>query len=183
MRTWAVPKPRILAGRAKGRTLQTPKEGTRPSPAKLRAAVFDILQGREPGNFLDLFAGSGGVGLEAASRDWDVTLVELAPPACRVIERNARDLHLRVTVTAGDAIRFAQSHPDAFDVVFAAPPYPLDLVDVFSKLIKAHPQRSDGVMLLQHPTDFDLDTECHDALAGASTKRYRYGSNALTRIV
>jgi 16S rRNA (guanine966-N2)-methyltransferase len=171
-----VPKPRILAGRAKGQTLQTPKEGTRPSPAKLRAAVFDILQGREPGGFLDLFAGSGGVGLEAASRDWNATLVELARPACRVIERNARDLKLRVTVTAGDAIHFAETHPETFDVVFAAPPYPLDLADVFSKLIKAHPQRTGGVMLLQHPTDFDVDSECHDALAGAPT------SNALTRI-
>jgi len=182
MRNCSVAKPRILGGYAKGRPLLTPREGTRPSPAKLRAAVFDILQSYEPGTFLDLFAGSGGVGLEAASRGWDATLVELAGPACRVIEQNARALKLQANVIQDDALRFATQHRHTFDCVFAAPPYPLDLADVFSHILKAHVQTETGVVLLQHPTSFDVETECHDALGGQPTKRYRYGSNTLTRI-
>lgn len=182
MQNCGVSKPRILGGRAKGRTLITPKEGTRPSPAKLRAAVFDILQNREPGTFLDLFAGSGGVGLEASSRGWDVTLVELAKPACRVIHQNALALRLEAKVIQDDALQFAAQNPDAFDCVFAAPPYPLDLSSVFNQILASQPQVEGGVVLLQHPTQFDLATECHDELMGRPVKRYRYGSNTLTRV-
>ena len=56
-------KPRIIGGSAKGRTLDTPKRGTRPSPSRLREALFNILEFRERGRFLDLFSGSGAIGL------------------------------------------------------------------------------------------------------------------------
>src|SRR5690606_7545174 len=128
-------KPRILGGSAKGRVLETPRRGTRPSPSRLREALFDIVAFEPRGRFLDLFAGSGAVGLEAASRGFDVVLVELGKQAAAVIERNARSLGLASEVVRGDAIAYAARHRAEFDVVFAAPPYPLDLSSVFDGVV------------------------------------------------
>src|SRR5690554_4424188 len=114
-------KPRILGGSAKGRVLETPQRGTRPSPSRLREAIFDIVAFEPRGRFLDLFAGSGAVGLEAASRGFDVVLIELAKQAAGVIERNARTLGLGALVVRGDAIGYAEDNAGQFDVVFAAP--------------------------------------------------------------
>ncbi len=173
-------KPRILGGTAKGRALQTPARGTRPSPSRLREALFDIVAFEPRGRFLDLFAGSGAVGLEAASRGFDAVLVELAKPAAAVIERNARDLGLAVRVVRGDASAYAARHPREFDVVFAAPPYPLDLEQVFLQVMSTGAARQGGLYVLQHPTGFapSLPSE----LRAASLKLHRYGSNALTTV-
>src|SRR5690606_18941279 len=124
-------RPRIIGGSAKGRELLTPTSGTRPSPARLREALFDILAFEPRGRFLDLFSGSGAIGLEAASRGWSAVCVELAAPASDVIRRNATALALDVEVVKGDAVYFASGHRGEFDVVFAAPPYPLDLEKLF----------------------------------------------------
>ncbi|HEX7002214.1 MAG TPA: RsmD family RNA methyltransferase [Trueperaceae bacterium] len=173
-------KPRILGGSAKGRALETPRSGTRPSPSRLREALFDIVAFEPRGRFLDLFAGSGAVGLEAASRGFDAVLVELAKPAAAVIERNARDLGLSARVVRGDATAYAARHPGEFDVVFAAPPYPQDLEQVFRQVMSSGTARSGGLYVLQHPTGFSpaLPSE----LAAAAHKLHRYGSNALTTV-
>ena len=89
-------KPRIVGGAAKGRALETPKRGTRPSPARLREALFNILGFYPRGSFLDLYSGSGAVGLEAASRGWEATCVDLSREATAVIRKNARSLKLEV---------------------------------------------------------------------------------------
>jgi 16S rRNA (guanine(966)-N(2))-methyltransferase RsmD len=172
-----VAKPRILGGAAKGRSLATPARGTRPSPGKLRAALFNMLQFYQRGRFLDLYAGSGAVGLEAASRGWQVTCVELAKPAAEVIRRNARQLGLPVEVVTGDALRYVQAHPQAFDVVFAAPPYPDNLPGIFQALLDAEVAR---LYLFQHPTRLELALTRQGV--PVPLKRRRYGSNALSLI-
>ena len=165
-------KPRILGGSARGRPLETPRRGTRPSPSRLREALFDILAFREPGRFLDLFSGSGAIGLEAASRGWSSTCVDLSAEASNVIRRNARELGLDVQVVRGDALRFAAEH-EGYDVVFAAPPYPLDLAEIFSGILAAGPAAPDGLYIFQYPTGLEL------RLAGRVKK---YGSNSLILI-
>lgn len=162
-------KPRIIGGSARGRPLETPRRGTRPSPSRLREALFDILAFRTPGTFLDLFSGSGAIGLEAASRGWQSTCVDLSKEAVAVIGRNARMLGLEVEVVRGDALEFAKRRGD-FDVVFAAPPYPLDLVEIFSSIHQAGPAAPGGIYIFQHPSDLQLP------LAG---RIKRYGSNSL----
>ncbi len=171
-------KPRILGGSAKGRVLETPTRGTRPSPSRLREALFDILAFEPRGRFLDLYAGSGAIGLEAASRGFDVVLVELAKQAAAVIGRNARSLALDVEVVRGDAAAFAARHPGEFDVVFAAPPYPMDLTRVFSDVVASDAAKPGGLYVLQHPSGFALTLP--DGLEPAGVKLHRYGSNALT---
>jgi len=181
-----MPKPRILAGSAKGMPLETPARGTRPSPSRLREALFDALQFRERGPFLDLYAGSGAVGLEAASRGFPATLVELDRAAAEVLRRNARRLGVRAEIVQGDALKVARERTGRYEVVFAAPPYPLDLASIFAEIVRGGSARAGGVYVFQHPSGLDVAA----ALAGvldeagidaAPTVR-RYGSNALTRI-
>ena len=173
-------KPRILGGSAKGRALETPQRGTRPSPSRLREALFDIVAFEPRGSFLDLFAGSGAVGLEAASRGFDVVMVELAKQAAGVIERNARTLELPARVVRGDALAYAAGNPGLFDVVFAAPPYPLDLVEVFRSVVASGAARPGGLYVLQHPTGFSPALPA--GFEPQALKVHRYGSNALTVI-
>lgn len=171
-------KPRIIGGTAKGRPLETPRSGTRPSPSRLREALFDILAFEPRGRFLDLFAGSGAVGLEAASRGFDAVCVELSKAATAVIERNARSLGLPTQVVCADALAYAADHPSEFDVVFAAPPYPLDLTGVFLAVVGSGAAAPGGLYVLQHPAGFE--PALPPGFVPARSKAHRYGSNALT---
>lgn len=122
---------RIIGGTARGRTLRTPAgKATRPTSDRVREALFSSLEATfgtlRDTAFLDAFAGSGAVGLEAASRGatW-VTFVERERSAAAVIAANARALGFgSVGVFAGSASTFAASAPSrAFDVAFVDPPY------------------------------------------------------------
>lgn len=182
-----MPRPRILAGAAKGMPLDTPRRGTRPSPSRLREALFDAIQFRDRGPFLDLYAGSGAIGLEAASRGHAATLVELDRAAAHVLRGNVRRLRLPAEVVQADALRTARDRAGRYDVVFAAPPYPLDLVEVFAEVFRAGPAAPGGLYVFQHPSSLDVAAALHEDLARAgiaaeAVSVRRYGSNALTRI-
>lgn len=122
---------RIIAGTFGGRRLQTPKgDGTRPTSDRVREALFSSLES-ELGGFdglyvLDLFAGSGALGLEAMSRGAEhVTLVDHDARAVAAIKANVRELGLdRVTVVKATAGSFTErdEHPGP-DLVFIDPPY------------------------------------------------------------
>jgi 16S rRNA (guanine966-N2)-methyltransferase len=113
----------VIAGSLKGRSLQAP-DGlqVRPTADRAREALFSILQRWPQGPFLDLFAGTGAVALEAFSRGYaPVACVEREPAALDCIKRNARGAGLQVL--AKDVLRLAA---DAFPpqaVIFADPPY------------------------------------------------------------
>ncbi len=168
--------PRILGGSARGRALHVPRHGTRPSPSRLREALFNVLAFRPVGHFLDLFAGSGALGLEAASRGWRATCVDLSAEACQVIGRNARELGLSVTVRRADALAVAQALKGEVDVCSAAPPYPLDLPAIFGALLRSGCVRPGGCYVFQHPTGMDLGLDT----TGLRLDQRRYGSNALS---
>jgi len=120
---------RIIAGMARGRRLVTPKGlSTRPTRERVRESLFSILQGRVEGaRVLDLFAGSGALGLEALSRGARLAVfVERSPQAIAALRENLA--HLGVaggTILAEDVMGFiTRSHgPAGFDLVFADPPY------------------------------------------------------------
>jgi len=122
---------RIIAGSAGGRRLTTPAgEATRPTSDRVREAVFSALEaalGSWAGvRFLDLFAGSGAVGLEAVSRGAaHATLVEQHRRAAGIARRNARTLGLAgvdVVTARAEAFVTRPVH-DCYHVVFADPPY------------------------------------------------------------
>jgi 16S rRNA (guanine966-N2)-methyltransferase len=129
---------RIIAGSARGRRLETPKgDRTRPTSDRVREALFSAMEswaGSLHGlRVLDLYAGSGAIGLEAWSRGAAaVTLVESDRPTADLIRRNARTLGCDVAevraVTVGSALAIAPASP--YDVVFSDPPYPLSEDDL-----------------------------------------------------
>ena len=113
---------RVGGGRWRGRVLPAPvPPGVRPTGARTREAVFDLLGHDLAGRtFLDLFGGIGLMALEAASRGADVTIVDRAPASLRAIRRNVEATGATVRVVAGDA---ASPPPGSFDVVFLDPPW------------------------------------------------------------
>jgi 16S rRNA (guanine966-N2)-methyltransferase len=132
---------RIIGGSAKGRRLATPSgDATRPTSDRVREALFSALEA-ELGSlhglrFLDLYAGSGAVGLEAASRGAvAVTAVESDRRTAGLITANARTLGFGVEVLAHPVARALAGRPEAaYDVAFLDPPYPMGEAEVAEAL-------------------------------------------------
>ncbi len=120
---------RIVGGRWRGRRLVTPKgRAVRPTSEKVRGAIADVLAATgalDGARVLDLYAGSGALGLELASRGAArVVLVERAWAAQRAIRANIELLGAaQVTMVPGDAAAYARRPEEAFDIVLADPPY------------------------------------------------------------
>jgi 16S rRNA (guanine966-N2)-methyltransferase len=146
---------RIVAGRAGGRTLQVPRRGTRPTSERVREALFSRLEHLgvvDGARVLDVYAGSGALGLEAASRGAvSVVLVEAAREAAEVCRRNVGALGLTgVSVAAERAERFAERPGGPFDLVLLDPPYDVAepaLAAVLAGLVGA--VAPDGVVVVE----------------------------------
>ena len=165
---------RIVGGQFGGRRLVVPKDSrVRPTADRVREAWMSILGEALVGaRVLDLFAGSGALGLEALSRGAvSVTFVELSSPSLEALDRNITALGAEdaVTVHRGDAMRYAERLPDrAFDVVLADPPYSADHAARLVTLFRRHP--FGRILSVEHRADLDL--------AGDDTRRY--GDSAIT---
>lgn len=126
---------RIIAGEARGRTIKVPEAGTRPTSDRAREGLFSSLNvrwGFNGSRVLDLFAGSGALGLEAASRGAEeVVLVENNAAAVKVIRHNIGVVkNPRVEVREMNASSYLATAPRGyFDMVLADPPYSFDDVD------------------------------------------------------
>uniref|UniRef100_A0A7C6A051 Methyltransferase n=1 Tax=Thermus tengchongensis TaxID=1214928 RepID=A0A7C6A051_9DEIN len=167
---------RILGGKAKGVPLKVPASA-RPSPVRLRKALFDHLRLRYPkrGRFLDLYAGSGAVGLEAASEGFEATLVEKDQEAVALLKENLRRTGLRARIVSLPVEVFlpeAKARGERYTVAFMAPPYPMDLVQAFQALLESGLVEKGGLYILQHPKDLHLPFG----------ERRVYGENALTLV-
>ena len=116
---------RIIAGEAKGRRLAAPRSGTRPFTGRAKEAVFSSLHARvAEAAVLDLFAGSGSLGLEALSRGADsVVFVEQDRDAVTVIAANVDAVGLGGTIVRRDVEAFLKSDGGIYDLVFVDPPY------------------------------------------------------------
>lgn len=118
---------RVIAGKAKGLPLQAvPGSETRPISDRVKEALFNILGGQVAGaRVLDLFAGTGSVGIEALSRGADhATFVEKHPKAVAVIRANLNRTRLQAgaRIVQADVFRFLARPPEPFDLIYVAPP-------------------------------------------------------------
>lgn len=125
----SLPEVRVVAGDLRGRRIEAPvSEATRPTTDKVREAVFNALGSMgviDGARVLDLFAGTGAMGIEALSRGADECIfVEKDRDALRILRSNIENLGLsdRSTVIAGDAASAAEHQRD-IDIVIADPPY------------------------------------------------------------
>ncbi|MFL5824313.1 MAG: 16S rRNA (guanine(966)-N(2))-methyltransferase RsmD [Solirubrobacteraceae bacterium] len=119
---------RVIGGRFGGRTLTAPRgQATRPTPERVREAVFSILGDVEGTTVLDLFAGSGALAIEALSRGARLaTLVDSSATAIRVIRRNLAPLGVSAEIRHQRALPFlrgARDYGRQYDLVFLDPPY------------------------------------------------------------
>ena len=187
---------RVVTGAAKGRKLKGPKTpGTRPIIDRVKTALFDILSWRiEDARFLDLFAGTGGVGIEALSRGAaHATFIEMSLPIVKVIRENLQitELSAHAEVLHMDSFKFLQSYAQGahhsantpvrtYDMIYVAPPQyqemaarALGILDTSSLLAE------DGTVIVQiHPKE-------RPGVAAVSLSRLvqtderRYGSTLL----
>ena len=116
---------RVVAGSAGGIPLQIPKHDLRPTMDKVKGAIFSSLGEVVSGaNVLDLFAGSGALGIEAMSRGAArATLVESNAKALDAIHANLKKTNTTASVCRDDVFRFLQRNIETFDLIFADPPY------------------------------------------------------------
>jgi len=155
---------RVIAGTAKGRTLRSPRtRDTRPISDRAKESLFSILGPRIPGSrFLDLFAGTGGVGIEALSRGCaHATFVERSAGAVAVIQHNlgVTRLAANAEVVAADVFTYLRGDPAPFDVVFVAPPQWLGLWPRAVRLIDQRPGwlAAGAVVVAQHDPSESAD--------------------------
>lgn len=131
----------ITGGIYKGRKIQAPDEKiTRPTLSKVRQGVFNTLFSLigdfKDLKFLDLFAGSGIMGIEAFSRGFkEVVVIEKNPKVAQIIKRNYSLLNLSPNLKICDSLKFLDKTDTNFDVIYIDPPYYSDIYEkVFKKL-------------------------------------------------
>lgn len=173
---------RIIGGAAGGRRLRTPSGGrTRPTSDRVREALFSALDaalGSVAGlRFLDLYAGSGAVGLEARSRGAAaVTLVEQDRRTCALIRENARSLGFaEVDVVTAAVSRLLQQPPGArYDVVFLDPPYSLSSAEVDADLaaLVARGWLAEGAVVVVERSSRDTPPTWPAGLVEERSRRY-----------
>ena len=149
---------RIIAGRFRSRVLKTVAGlAVRPTPDRLREALFNVLNGEVEGRtFLDAYAGSGAVGLEALSRGArHVILMEKSPAALAVIRQNIESLGvgMEVTVLRGTAGRLLGTA--TAEIAFVDPPY--EQVNEYASSLLALSERACGLAIAQHPSRLELE--------------------------
>jgi len=160
-RTHKIGQCRIIAGQWRGRKLDVPDvEGLRPTPDRVRETVFNWLQAYIGGSHcLDLFAGCGALGFEAASRGaMSVTMVELNSLAAKQLQENCNNLSAtQCQVERTTAQQFLAKNKNKYDIVFIDPPYQAALwTEVAQKLIDNTALSDDAVIYLECPGKADL---------------------------
>ncbi len=174
---------RVITGTARGRRLKE-LEGmeTRPTTDRVKEGLFSILQFHIEGRrVLDLFAGTGQLGIECLSRGAaSCVFVECRSDAVKLIRENLKacDLSDRAQVVAGDSISYLQSVRTPFDLIFLDPPYAAGLLEpVLAHITKFDILAPHGIIAAEHPADMTLP-----ALAPPYRlhRTYRYGKIGLS---
>lgn len=177
---------RITGGDFKGRTFSFPAgSNERPTSDFLREALFNLLGSLKGKKFLDLFAGSGSVGMEAASRGADeVLLVEKSRNLKVVAEKNIKLLSLEskcrvICAVADKALKELAQKNYRADVIFADPPYNKNLADETIESLSRHGiLAEEGTVVVQHSVKEILGQNYNKNLFQVRQKIY--GENALT---
>lgn len=172
---------RIITGTHRGKKLVTLEgEAVRPTTDRVKESLFNILQFQLEGRrFLDLFAGSGQIGLEALSRGAALAVfVDASRESVKVVEKNLQSTGLgdRARVVNADFALYLRSCRERFDVAFLDPPYRAGLLEQALPLV-AGVMNPGGVILCEHPKEEVLPER---AGRFARHKSYRYGKIMLT---
>ena len=174
---------RVITGSARGIQLKTP-DGlkTRPTTDRVKEALFSIIQFEIAGaNVLDLFGGTGQLGIEALSRDAKkAVFVDENEAACRLIRENLKRTKLEEQgrVVRSDYAAFLKSCKEKFDIIFLDPPYAEVFLENSLKIItEIDILRSGGIIVAERPLGKDLPWEFDGFIR---SKDYKYGKILIT---
>ncbi len=174
---------RVITGKARGVVLKTP-EGlqTRPTSDRVKEALFSILQFDIPGTrVLDLFGGTGQLGIEAISRGANsAVFVDASDKACKLIKENLRrcKMEQQGSVVRCDYMEYLSKCRDRFDIVLLDPPYAeVFLENSLKKLSEIDILKSGGIIVAERPVEKELSL----TLPGFQrSKDYKYGKTLIT---
>ena len=174
---------RVISGTAKGITLKTPDGmDTRPTADRVKEALFSILQFDLPGTrVLDLFGGTGQLGIEALSRGAkSAVFVDEREAACKLIKENLKRTRFDQagTVIRSDYMDYLRRCRDTFDIILLDPPYAeVFLENSLKKISEIDILQSGGIMIAERPLGKELPWE----FDGFTRSRdYKYGKILLT---
>ena len=181
--------PRVVTGRFRGAILQAPEgDKTRPTTDKVKEALFSIIQAYVPDSeFLDLYAGSGQIGIEALSRGAKrATLVDKSGQAAGIISKNISKVRLEGSdeirfykKSVSQALEFLGQAGEKFDIIFMDPPYKdaaLRLEEETKLIREYNLLAEDGMLIVEHDKDFEPAVELN------GLKRVRSCSYGITVI-
>ena len=174
---------RVITGKARGVQLKTPDDmTTRPTSDRVKEALFSIIQFEIPtASVLDLFGGTGQLGIEALSRGAkSAVFVDAGEPACRLIKENLRRTKLEsdAKVVRADYMDYLKRCREKFDIIFLDPPYAeVFLENALKCIAEIDILQSGGIIVTERPLGKDLPWE----LEGFTrSKDYKYGNTILT---
>jgi 16S rRNA (guanine(966)-N(2))-methyltransferase RsmD len=156
---------RVISGKYRGRTLQGPKhKGLRPTADRVKEALFNIIGPRIiDADFLDLFAGTGGIGIEALSRGAaSVVFSDINPQSIKLLRQNISFLTPQEKVTvfqlrADKTIEVLAAEEKTFDLVFLDPPFEADLLETtIIRINEFNLLRDGGWLIAEHPDKIEL---------------------------
>ena len=174
---------RVITGSARGIQLKTP-EGmtTRPTTDRVKEAMFSIIHFEIPGaDVLDLFGGTGQLGIEALSRGAkSAVFVDAGEPACRLIRENLKRTKLEAQgkVVRNDYLAYLARAKEQFDIILLDPPYAeVFLESAIKKITEIDILRQNGIIVAERPLGKELPWEFpgYDR-----SKDYKYGNTLLT---
>ena len=174
---------RVITGKARGINLKTP-EGlqTRPTADRVKEALFSIIQFDIPGaRVLDLFGGTGQLGIEALSRGAkSATFVDASNTACNLIRENLKRTRLQEEgrVICSDYLAFLGRCSEKFDIIFLDPPYAeVFLENALNRITEIDILQSGGIIITERPLEKELSM---DFPGYSRSKDYKYGKVLLT---
>ena len=173
---------RVITGTARGTKLKTPEgEHTRPTTDRVNEALCNIIQYDIYGTVLDLFAGTGQLGIEALSRGAEhAVFVDQRDDAVGLVRENLRRTHLsdRAEIIKGDALNYLVRCKKCFHLIFLDPPYAEKSLEIAIKSISEIDILADGgIIITERPVGKPLD-ETFDGLE--RSKDYHYGKTIIT---
>ena len=174
---------RVISGKARGVVLKTPDgQQTRPTADRVKEAMFSILQFELPGKrVLDLFGGTGQLGIEAISRGAkSAVFVDAQEKACRLIRENLNKTKMdnEGTVIRSDYLAYLENCREKFDIILLDPPYAeVFLENALKKITEIDILQSDGIIVAERPLGKELPW---DFPGYKRSKDYKYGNTLLT---
>ena len=164
---------RIIAGKHRGRVLKEFKgRDIRPTSDRAKEAVFNILQTEIAGSkFLDLYAGTGNMGLEALSRGAEkVVMVDSSKESVAIQKFNLEMIRENAEIVCADALTFVSSTREKFDIIFLDPPYDVDATPVLEGIAKNSLLSDGGIVIYEHSENFKVGEI--DGLELKDTRKY-----------